>query len=59
MRGIMVKSKKMLEDFGVMTEPWSEELPRYNIRKLDEYCKRVGKKAAELTDEEREQFRTN
>lgn len=48
-----------LEDFGVMTEEWKEGTPTYNLRALFEYCKKVGKEPVELSDLEREQFRTN
>lgn len=48
-----------LEDFGVMTEEWKEGMPAYNLKALFAYCKKAGKKPAELTEVEREQFRTN
>ena len=54
-----VNDAMTLEDFGVMTEEFTENIPTYNIKATYEYCKRVGKKPAELTDLEREQFRTN
>lgn len=49
----------MLEDFGVMTEEWNEETPTYNLKELFDYCRRVSKRPVELTNLEREQFRTN
>lgn len=49
----------MLEDFGVMTEEWKKDAPAYNLKALFNYCKEVGKQPVELSDLEREQFRTN
>ena len=49
----------MLEDFGVMTEEWQEGTPTYNLKELFAYCRKVGKQPVELSDLEREQFRTN
>ncbi|MDD2647460.1 MAG: hypothetical protein PHI27_02955 [Eubacteriales bacterium] len=49
----------ILEDFGVMTEELDENTPMYNLHDLFEYSKKVGKAPAELTDDERERFRTN
>ena len=54
----VVKTAK-LEDFGVMTEEWKEGTPTYNLRELFAYCNQTGKKPAQLTELEREQFRTN
>ena len=48
-----------LEDFGVMTEEWKDGTPSYNLRDLFAYCRKTGKRPAELTEKEREQFRTN
>lgn len=48
-----------LEDYGVMTEEWVDGTPTYNLRDLFAYCEKVGKRPAELSDREREQFRTN
>ena len=48
-----------LDDFGVMTEEWNEDTPTYNLKELFAFCRKVGKKPSELTDLEREQFRTN
>ena len=48
-----------LEDYGVMTEEWKEGTPTYNFKALFAYCKKVAKKPADLTELEREQFRTN
>ena len=55
----VVKKTAELEDFGIMTEEWNDSLPTYNLRDLFAYCRRVGKRPADLSDEEREQFRTN
>ena len=54
-----VHGTMMLEDFGVMTEEWHDETPTYNLKELFTYCKRIGKRPVELSDLEREQFRTN
>lgn len=54
-----VKNTVELEDFGVMTEEWKAETPTYDFRALLAYCERVGKAPAELSDLEREQFRTH
>ena len=48
-----------LDDFGVMTEEWNEDTPTYNLKEMFAYCRKVGNKPSELTDIEREQFRTN
>ena len=55
----VVNKTTELEDFGIMTEEWKEGTPTYNFRALLEYCKKVGREPAVLTDPEREQFRTN
>lgn len=45
---------------GVFTEPWDENNPEYCIPKLMAYTRAQGKKAPiELTEEERNMFRTN
>ena len=45
---------------GVFTEPWDESNPTYNVPKLMAYTRAQGKKAPiELTEEERNMFRTN
>ena len=54
----MVKNDP-LDNFGPLTEPWDEKAPTYNLKELFAYCRSVGKEPVELTDEEREQFRTN
>lgn len=54
-----VKTPVELEDFGVMTEEWEEGMPTYDFRALFAYCEKVHKRPAELSDLEREQFRTN
>jgi hypothetical protein len=54
-----VKSTVELEDFGIMTEEWNDSMPTYNLRDLFAYCRRVGKRPVDLSEEEREQFRTN
>ena len=55
MRDIMEKME--LQDFGKMTDPWEVNEQGYRLRDLFEYCKQVGKKPAELDDEERDKFR--
>ena len=54
----MVKNDP-LDNYGPLTEPWEDGTPTYNFKKLFEYCRKVGKSPIELTNEEREQFRTN
>ena len=45
---------------GVFTEPWDESNPTYNVPRLMAYTRAQGKKAPiELTEEERNMFRTN
>lgn len=45
---------------GVLTEYWDKSNPEYCIPKLMAYTRARGKKAPiELTEEEREMFRTN
>ena len=45
---------------GVFTEPWDESNPTYNVPKLMAYTRAQVKKAPiELTEEERNMFRTN
>ena len=55
----VVKTEVELEDFGVMTAEWEDGTPTYNFRALLAYCERVGKEPADLSDIERDQFRTN
>ncbi len=47
------------DNLGTYTEPWSKDMPTYNLRKLFEYCKKVSKRPMELSEDERERFRTN
>ena len=49
----------LLEDFGVMTEEFTDDIPTYNLKAAYEYCEKVGKRPAELSDLERERLRTN
>lgn len=56
----IVKTQADLDDVGgILTEEWKEGTPTYNFRALMAYCNKVGKNPEELTDLEREQFRTN
>ena len=56
----IVKTVVDLDDVGgVLTEEWKEGTPTYNLRDLFAFCEKVGKRPAELSDLEREQFRTN
>lgn len=48
-----------LQDFGVMTDPFSEDAPVYDFRKLLSYCKERNIKPEELTDEEYTAFKVN
>ena len=54
-----IQPKIELEDFGVMTEEWDDTVPTYDLRSLFHYCRSVGKEPIDLTDKERDQFRTN
>ena len=56
----VLKTRVDLDDVGgVLTEEWKDGTPTYNLKALFEYCSRVGKRPADLSDLEREQFRTN
>ena len=46
-----------LDDFGVLTDPWPVESYPYRLYDMVQYAKAIGKKVADLTDEERELFR--
>ncbi|MCQ9210870.1 hypothetical protein [Granulicatella seriolae] len=46
-------------DIGLHYMPWREGDPEYYFKGLCEYAKAKGVKPIDLTDEEREQFRTN
>lgn len=46
-----------LDDFGVLTDPWPIESYPYRLYDMVQYAKAIGKKVADLTDEERELFR--
>lgn len=48
-----------LQDFGVMTDPFSKDAPVYDFRKLLSYCKERNIKPEELTDEEYAAFKVN
>ncbi len=50
---------KCFEDIGLHILSMSEDEPRYNIKALCEYAQSKGVAVVNLTDEEREQFRTN
>lgn len=54
-----VEEMNRLEDFGVLTEELTDTTPTYNLKALLDYCKRIGRLAEELSEEERERFRTN
>lgn len=47
---------KELQDFGKMTEPWTEEIPNYKFKELLDYCNQNNKKPIELTDREGKKF---
>ena len=48
---------KDFDDIGVyVTVPLDSVEPQYNYRKIDDYCKKKGIQANELTDEELRQF---
>ena len=48
-----------LDESGVFTEPYGKDTPIYDFRALLDYCEHIGRIPAELTDDERERFRTN
>lgn len=48
-----------LQDFGIMTVEWDNKTPTYNLRDLFSYCEAKKKSVEDLTDSEREKFRTN
>lgn len=48
-----------LQDFGIMTEERKPDSPTYNLGKLYAYCEQKGVRPIDLTESEREQFRTN
>ena len=58
MTDIMAKNNP-LDNFGKLTEPWNEDAPTYNIKKMMEYCERKGIRPIDLSDKERNAFRTN
>jgi len=57
------ENKKSLEydndPGGILTMPSDPSQPTYNFKLLSEYCKTIGKRPIELSNKEREQFRTN
>lgn len=55
----MLLENDSLDNYGMLTEPYGKDTPTYNIKKLFEFCRKIGKEPVELTDVEREQFRTN
>ncbi|MCQ9210866.1 hypothetical protein [Granulicatella seriolae] len=50
---------KCFEDIGAHDVSTPENAPRYNFRDLYAYARSKGLEPIDLTDEEREQFRTN
>ena len=46
-----------LDDYGCLTEPMPENVPRYNFKEIREYSKKNGKETSEMTYEEFEMFR--
>ncbi len=55
----MMSENDPLDNYGMLTEPYGKDTSTYNIKKLFEFCRKIGQEPVELTDEEREQFRTN
>lgn len=41
---------KNFDDIGIFTLPFDEYAPKYNAKKLSEYCKKHNKKPSELTE---------
>lgn len=58
MRNTTVKIEE-LSDFGALTEPWNPKNPTYNLRDLFKYCREHQIEPIDLTDKERDMFRTN
>lgn len=54
-----LKMQDDFDDFGTFTEPYSDDTPTYNFRALLAYCKEKNVHLSELSEEERERFRTN
>lgn len=44
---------------GLLTMQSDPSQPTYNFKLLSEYCRKTGRRPIELSNEEREQFRTN
>ena len=45
-----------LDNYGALTEHMPDDAPKYDFKKIKEYCKKHGKTLAELTEKEIEQF---
>lgn len=41
---------KNFDDIGIFALPFDEYAPKYNAKKLSEYCKKHNKKPSELTE---------
>lgn len=53
-----IKRDNQLDNFGALTEHMPDDAPKYNFKKVREYCKEHGKNLSELTESEIEQFRS-
>lgn len=45
-----------LDNYGILAEHMPEDAPKYDFRKIKEYCKAHGKTLADFTEKEFEQF---
>lgn len=51
--------REELQDYGVMTQPFSQDAPVYDFRKLLAYCKEKNVKPENLSDSEYKMFQLN
>lgn len=51
-----INNKNVLDDFGRLTEPMSDDNTRYNFREINEYCNKNNKTISDLTEAEIEKF---
>ena len=47
-----------LDNFGALTDPFSDSSPGYNFKRIREYCRETGKEFTELTYEEFDMFKS-
>lgn len=51
-----IKKNNELDNYGVLTEQMPDDAPRYDFKKIREYCKKHNKSLADFTEEEFNQF---